>query len=99
MPAFTGAAAPPPSVSFGLRSPPDGQAWSEWHPVIVEAGHGREPLPETFGAPIRVEKAQQFQFRARLDGGNGKAEIQSVTVTVLNAEDGRLSSPLAGPSA
>ncbi|MEE8346218.1 MAG: N-acetylmuramoyl-L-alanine amidase, partial [Dehalococcoidia bacterium] len=89
----------PQSASFWLRSSPDGQAWSEWQPVIVEAGHGREPLPETYGALIRVDRAQQFQFRARLDGGNGKAEIQSVTVTVLNAEDETLALPLAAPSA
>ena len=88
----------PQAVTFWLRSSTDGLAWSGWQPVVLEAGHGREPLPETFGALIRVEKAQRFQFRARLHDGNGKAEVQSVTVTVLNAEDGTISSPLAAPS-
>ncbi len=81
-------------VSLWLRSSPEGVNWSEWQPVIVEAGHGREPSEEAFGALIRVDGAEQFQFRARLEKGKGDTALESVTVTVLNAEDRRLASPL-----
>ncbi|MCH8000012.1 MAG: N-acetylmuramoyl-L-alanine amidase, partial [Chloroflexi bacterium] len=84
----------PQAVSFWLRSSPDDTAWSQWQPVIVEVGHGRETLPETFGALIRVNGANYFQFRTRLEGGRGDAEIESVTLTALNTEDGPLVSSL-----
>jgi hypothetical protein len=84
----------PQAVSFWLRSSPDGTAWSEWQPVIVEVGHGRDLSPETFGALIRVNGANYFQFRTRLESGKGDVEIESVTLTVLNTEDGPLVSSL-----
>lgn len=83
-----------PGVTFWLRGSSDGVNWSEWQPVIEEAGHGRHASVETFGALIRLEKAEHLQFRTRLEGGEVDAELESVTVTVLNAEDGRLASPL-----
>jgi len=82
-------------ASFWLRGSADGVTWSEWQPVIEEHGHGRQQSAETFGALIRLGRARHLQFRARLEDGKGPAEIESVTVTVLNAEDGRLTSPLA----
>ncbi len=88
--------ASPQAASFWLRSSADGVNWSQWQPVIVEAGHDREASAESFGALIRADRAERFQFRTRLEDGKGDTSIESVTMTVLNAEDGPSASPLAG---
>jgi hypothetical protein len=82
-------------VSFWLRGSPDGVNWSEWQAVIEEAGHGRHASAETFGALIGFKRAEHLQFRTLLEDGEADAELESVTLTVLNAEDGRLASPQA----
>ncbi|TET98872.1 MAG: hypothetical protein E3J29_03230, partial [Dehalococcoidia bacterium] len=87
--------AAPHAASFWLRSSADGVNWSQWQPVIVETGHDREASAESFGTLIRVDRAEHFQFRTRLEDGKGDTSIESVTMTVLNAENGPSASPLA----
>ena len=90
--------AAPGAASFSLRSSRDGVHWSRWTQVVEEAGHGRDGQEESFGALIRVGKADRFQFRARLEDAKGSAALESVTVTALNSEDGPIASRLDAPA-
>lgn len=89
----------PAAGRFSLRASSDGVAWSDWVPVELEDGHGRGATEETFGALVRVDRAQHLQFRAEIAESRAGEGIEAVTLTAMNSEDGPQATALAEPLA
>jgi hypothetical protein len=81
-------------LSFEVRRSVDGQAWSEWEAVVLEAHTYEATGQETFGALIGADRAARVQFRTVFEGGGRQPLLQSATVTLINSVDGPTSQSL-----
>jgi hypothetical protein len=76
------------TLQFQVRTSRDGQAWTDWEPVLLEAHASDAPSGETFGALISADRATRLQFRAELRGNGRGPQVESVTATLINSMDG-----------
>ncbi len=74
-----------------VRSSTDGQEWSRWTPVVIDADHGPDPGTGEYRAsrpasePVFVGAAQMVQFRVETaDPGRMRAEVVETTGRTLS---------------
>lgn len=70
---------------FELRTSADGQTWTQWQHLHIEASPSENPFGETFASLVGAPKHSFVQYRTNLPGGHA---IGRVTATLLNSEDG-----------
>ena len=68
-----------------VRTSPDGEDWSDWHPLQVEAHPHETPRGETFATLVRAPRHRFVQYRF---GSGADTGVESVGVTFINSEDG-----------
>ncbi len=74
-----------PDVPVEVQTSQDGQAWTPWRRVVVEARPGDTPrAAETFSALVEAPRHRFVRYRL----GSTSAPLGAVTATCLNSLDG-----------
>jgi hypothetical protein len=76
-------------IDFEARTSVDGESWSDWRKVQIEAAAGEAAGGETYGSLLEENRGRYLQYRARFRrGGGGSPSLRHVTATFLNSVDG-----------
>ncbi len=74
-----------PEPAFELRTSLDGQQWSDWHDLQVEADHDENPRGEVFSNLASADRHSYVQYRVSLPGGSSAPRVG---VVFINSADG-----------
>ena len=76
-------------ILLDVRTSVDGDRWSPWRRLYIEAEAGQAARGETYGALISEDRGRYLQYRATLQKGEGGPPvIRYVTITLINTLDG-----------
>ena len=77
------------TVELEARTSVDGDRWSGWRKVHIEAAAGEAARGETYGSLLEEDRGRYLQYRARFKRGRGGSPaLRYVTATFLNSVDG-----------
>jgi hypothetical protein len=72
-------------IGLELRTSADGQAWTAWQTLHIEAVAGATPAGDTFASLVYGRRHAFLQYRAGVTSGQS---LNRVTATFLNVDDG-----------
>ena len=76
----------PEAVAAAVRTSADGQRWTEWYPLTIEAVAGRAEGREVFAALAPGDGGGFAQYK--LAFSDGEATVEGVTLTAINTAGG-----------